>query len=64
MRHRDLTLLKRIRRPVGYDRTTVGGIDEKRTLFMPFDLFMLRVLLYENTGKLTACGSLLECSDL
>ena len=28
MRHRDLTLLKRIRRPVGYDRTTVGGIDE------------------------------------
>ena len=22
--------------------------------------FMLRVLLYENTGKLTACGSLLE----
>ena len=29
MRHRDLTLLKRIRRPVGYDRTTVGAdIDE------------------------------------
>ena len=23
-------------------------------------VFMLRVLLYENTGKLTACGSLLE----
>ncbi len=23
-------------------------------------LFMLRVLLYENTGNLTACGSLLE----
>ena len=25
-------------------------------------LFMLRVLLYENTGKLTACGSHLECA--
>ena len=31
MRHRDLTLLKRIRRPVGYDRRTVGKIDESVT---------------------------------